>query len=83
MQAHPSINLPQAVPVWPENAAPRARAEDGVFPKMHYYLPSEEHRPGQTVLILPGGGVWTGEQRKGGTPPGAVALRPWHRGHRT
>lgn len=56
MQATPSINLPQPLSVWPEGQRPRARPDDAGFPNLHYYLPSEEHRTGQSVLILPGGG---------------------------
>lgn len=56
MQAHPSINLPRSVPVWPQDRTPFASPDDGAFPNLTLYLPSEEHRTGQSVLILPGGG---------------------------
>ncbi|WFB37285.1 alpha/beta hydrolase [Kiritimatiellota bacterium B12222] len=56
MQATPSINIPRTLSVWPENGKPFASADDGDFPTLTVYLPSEEHRTGQTVLILPGGG---------------------------
>ncbi len=56
MQAAPSINLPQAIPLWPNPPIPFASAEDGEFPNLTVYLPSADHRTGQTVLILPGGG---------------------------
>jgi acetyl esterase/lipase len=56
MQAHPSINLPTNFDLWPENKKPGASPDDGPFPRFTYYLPSEEFRTGQTMLILPGGG---------------------------
>lgn len=56
MQSTPSINLPFDLPVWPENAKPFASSEDGDLPRLTVYLPSEEYRTGQIVLILPGGG---------------------------
>jgi len=56
MQITPSINLPIILPVWPENKTPFASVEDGELPRLTVYLPSDEYRTGQTVLILPGGG---------------------------
>lgn len=56
MQSHPSINLPETRPLWPEGQVPLASDHDGVFPRFTYYLPSEEYRHGASVLILPGGG---------------------------
>lgn len=35
---------------------PWASAEDAGLPQLTYYLPSAEHRTGQSVLVLPGGG---------------------------
>ncbi|MCC5847369.1 MAG: alpha/beta hydrolase [Verrucomicrobia bacterium] len=32
-----------------------ALPDDGLFPNLHVYLPSPEHRTGKAVLILPGG----------------------------
>ncbi|MGA0334072.1 MAG: alpha/beta hydrolase [Kiritimatiellia bacterium] len=56
MKSTPSINLPTILPVWPENRKPFASPEDGELPRLTLYLPSEEFRTGQSVLILPGGG---------------------------
>ncbi|MGB0416053.1 MAG: alpha/beta hydrolase [Coraliomargarita sp.] len=56
MDAAPSINLPQSLPVWPTGSTPLPSPEDGVFPTLTHYLPSEEFRTGQSVLIFPGGG---------------------------
>jgi acetyl esterase/lipase len=56
MQITPSINLPYELPVWPEKLTPFASSDDGQLPRLTVYLPSDEHRTGQTVLILPGGG---------------------------
>jgi acetyl esterase/lipase len=56
MDTNPSINLPQIIPLWPAGRTPLATPEDGVLPRLTYYLPSDEHRTGQTILILPGGG---------------------------
>jgi len=56
MNAHPSVNLPESIPVWPQGATPYASNEDGDFPRLTLYLPSPEYRSGHIVLILPGGG---------------------------
>ena len=56
MRCENSINLPQTIPVWPAGHIPFASPDDGVFPRLTFYLPSAEHRTGQTVLIFPGGG---------------------------
>ena len=56
METTPSINLPQSIAVWPAGRTPLAGPEDGVLPRLSYYLPSDEYRTGQTILILPGGG---------------------------
>jgi acetyl esterase/lipase len=69
MQAHPSINLPQSLAVWPDQQKPFAGPDDQDFPRLTYYLPSEEHRTGQTVLILPGGGYGLVSTAKEGHRP--------------
>lgn len=69
MQAHPSINLPQSLSLWPEGKRPLASPEDGPFPRFTYYLPSEEYRSGQSVLILPGGGYGLVSTAKEGHRP--------------
>lgn len=74
MNAHPSVNLPVSVPVWPEGNRPLAQpavdnSENGTFPNLHLYLPSAEHRTGQTVLILPGGGYSLVSSAKEGHRP--------------
>jgi len=51
-----SINLPESLEVWPDGKKPFASSDDADFPTLTYYLPSEECRTGQTVLVLPGGG---------------------------
>lgn len=56
MQTHPSPNLPQVIPLWPAGRTPLAGDQDGVLPRLTYYLPSDEFRTGQTILVLPGGG---------------------------
>jgi len=56
MQSTPSHNLPVEHPLWPESQTPFASEADGELPRLTLYLPSEEYRTGQTVLILPGGG---------------------------
>jgi acetyl esterase/lipase len=56
MLTYSSPNLPQIVPLWPAGRPPLSGTEDGVLPRLTYYLPSEEFRTGQTILILPGGG---------------------------
>ncbi len=55
MKAHPSLNLPQVLPLWGDSP-PLASDADGEFPRFTYYLPSDEYRTGASVLILPGGG---------------------------
>jgi len=42
--------------LWPDQKVPFQSAEDNVFPRFTYYLPSDEYRTGTSVLILPGGG---------------------------
>lgn len=44
------------MPLWPAGKTPLATAEDAGLPVFTYYLPSDEYRTGQSVLILPGGG---------------------------
>ncbi|AKC81669.1 hypothetical protein IMCC26134_00745 [Verrucomicrobia bacterium IMCC26134] len=56
MHTNASPNLPQIIPLWPAGRTPLATAEDGVLPRLTYYLPSDEFRTGQSILILPGGG---------------------------
>ncbi len=56
MQVHETMNLPAAMPLWPAGKTPFATAEDAGLPTFTFYLPSEEFRTGQSVLILPGGG---------------------------
>lgn len=56
MRRDTSNNLPESLAVWPAGEKPFASAEDADFPTLTYYLPSAEHRTGQSVLILPGGG---------------------------
>jgi acetyl esterase/lipase len=56
MESRPSPNLPQLIPLWPAGRTPLASAEDGELPRLTYYLPSDEFRTGQSILILPGGG---------------------------
>ena len=55
MHAAPSENLPVTIPLWPEGRTPLSSAEDAGLPAFTYYLPSDEYRTGQSVLILPGG----------------------------
>lgn len=43
------------MPLWPDNNTPLSSAEDAGLPVFTYYLPSDEYRTGQSVLILPGG----------------------------
>lgn len=69
MQAHPSVNHPTPLPLWPGPAAPGAREDDGPFPNLTFYLPSEEYRTGTTVLILPGGGYGLVSTAKEGHRP--------------
>lgn len=56
MRRSPSINLPKTINLWPEGKKPFASAADEDFPTLTCYLPSDEFRTGQTVLIFPGGG---------------------------
>jgi len=56
MESLPSPNFPYSVELWPEGRKPFASEADGELPRLTVYLPSEEHRTGQLVLILPGGG---------------------------
>lgn len=56
MKTDPSVNLPEIVSLWPAGKVPMAGPEDGALPRLTVYLPSEEYRTGQSVLILPGGG---------------------------
>ncbi|MDF3130532.1 alpha/beta hydrolase [Kiritimatiellaeota bacterium B1221] len=69
MNITPSINLPELHSVWPENQTPFASPDDGVLPRLSLYLPSEEYRTGQTVLILPGGGYGMVSSPKEGHRP--------------
>jgi len=69
MNAHPSVNLPETIPVWPEGRTPCASGEDGDFPRLTLYLPSPEHRTGQSMLILPGGGYGMVSTAKEGHRP--------------
>ena len=69
MQAHPSVNLPARVPLWPEGRTPGPRDETGDFPNLTFYLPSGEYRTGMTVLILPGGGYGLVSSAKEGHRP--------------
>lgn len=50
-------------------AVPGRSEDDGPFPRLTYYLPSEEYRTGQSVLILPGGGYWLVSSAKEGHRP--------------
>ncbi|MEX2606480.1 MAG: alpha/beta hydrolase [Kiritimatiellia bacterium] len=56
MNTAPSVNLPEIVSLWPSGEVPFSGPEDGELPRLTVYLPSEEYRTGQSVLILPGGG---------------------------
>lgn len=56
MNTSPSVNLPEILSLWPAGEVPLAGPEDGDLPRLTVYLPSEEYRTGQSVLILPGGG---------------------------
>ncbi len=69
MQAHPSVNLPEALDLWPRGKTPMARPDDGSFPNLRVYLPSPEHRTGKTVLIFPGGGYALVSSAKEGHRP--------------
>lgn len=50
------MNLPCQMRLWPEGRKPFTTGADIGLPTFTYYLPSEEYRTGQSVLILPGGG---------------------------
>jgi acetyl esterase/lipase len=51
------INLPRQIALWPNSATiPFGSTQDGTLPRLTYYLPSDEYRTGQSMLILPGGG---------------------------
>lgn len=69
MHATPSLNLPVAMPPWPAGKTPLATAEDAGLPTFTYYLPSDEYRTGQSVLILPGGGYGSVSSPKEGHRP--------------
>lgn len=69
MERHESINLPQSIPLWPAGRMPLASEADEDFPTFTYYLPSEEYRTGQSVLILPGGGYHLVSTAKEGHRP--------------
>lgn len=69
MKAHPSINLPEAISLWPDSKTPGFSQEDGPFPRLTYYLPSDEYRTGQSILILPGGGYGLVSSAKEGHRP--------------
>lgn len=62
-------NLPQSVDLWSSNPIPFAADVDGDFPTFTYFLPSKEHRTGQSILILPGGGYHVVSSSKEGTRP--------------
>ncbi len=55
---HPieSNNIPFQIQVWPDCQTPHSIAEDIELPTLTYYLPSNEYRSGQSMLLLPGGG---------------------------
>jgi acetyl esterase/lipase len=69
MNRHPSINLPSSHKLWPDKLAPRPSQDETDFPTFTYYLPSEEYRTGQSVLILPGGGYHLVSTAKEGHRP--------------
>lgn len=64
-----SLDLIQTIPLWPENSIGQAMLESSPLPRLTYYLPSEEYRTGQTVLILPGGGYGRLSSAKEGHRP--------------
>lgn len=47
--------LPVTIPLW-ENGAPYAGEELPGLPRLTLYLPSPEHRTGQSMVVCPGGG---------------------------
>lgn len=65
----PSINLPSRLDMWPAETVPFASEDDDVLPRLTYYLPSDEFRTGQSVLILPGGGYGHVSSAKEGHRP--------------
>ena len=69
MNRHLSINLPTVHALWPEGNTPHHLASEPDFPTFTYYLPSEEYRTGQSVLILPGGGYHLVSTAKEGHRP--------------
>ncbi len=69
MNTTPSVNLPEIVSLWPAGKVPLAGPEDGELPRLTVYLPSEEYRTGQSVLILPGGGYGMVSTAKEGHRP--------------
>jgi len=69
MDATESHNLPSEIQVWPSGQTPGASPEDGEFPRLTYYLPSDEYRSGQSVLVLPGGGYHMVSSAKEGHRP--------------
>jgi acetyl esterase/lipase len=56
MESAEVCNLPKGIPLWPEGKIPQPSEHDGDLPRLTVYLPSEEYRTGQSVLVLPGGG---------------------------
>jgi acetyl esterase/lipase len=69
MNCHESINLPVPQALWPEGKKPFSSEADGFFPRFTYYLPSEEYRSGQSMLVLPGGGYGLVSTAKEGHRP--------------
>ncbi len=69
MQAHPAINFPRPLPVWPETSRPFHDEADDELPQLTYYLPSDEYRSGLSMLILPGGGYGLVSTAKEGHRP--------------
>jgi len=69
MERHPSVNLPESLELWPEESGQIAGMPPDAFPTLTVYLPSEEHRTGQGVLILPGGGYGMVSTAKEGHRP--------------
>jgi acetyl esterase/lipase len=56
MNATPARNMPETITVWPDGSTPRPSKEDGPFPTLTCYTPSDEYATGHYVLVLPGGG---------------------------
>jgi|SRR5690606_5059294 len=69
MQVHPSVNIPSSISLWPVGRAPFASDEDAGLPRLTYYLPSDEFRTGQSVLVIPGGGYRLVSSAKEGHRP--------------